>query len=278
MKKVRHSTHDFVSSSSSSNFSFDWFFFSIDNSFFLVLSFLIFRSQWFYRSLSTSREAGTLGCLKSKNPTAVVSKGSSWRVSSFYWSTETGFSASTASFRGFRFPGQSHHDSCRRIHWHDHRSYSGDFGENPLRCCSSLIFYSYAHEQTMAAAALGNALSDVAGIGSAWYVEKWANHFGVKYPNLTRTQVDMTSTKFATTSGRAFGVFLGCILGMIPLLFMNTKKCQDEDTSHVKTVSKKDWSAEWPPEFLLPDPRDHHHRPLPKLADSQYKLFKKLIG
>ncbi len=37
----------------------------------------------------------------------------------------------------------------------------------------------------MAAAALGNTISDVAGIGSAWYIEDLANKIGIKDPKLT---------------------------------------------------------------------------------------------
>jgi hypothetical protein len=52
----------------------------------------------------------------------------------------------------------------------------------------------------------------------------------------------MASTKFATTAGRAFGVFLGCILGMFPLLFMDAKKSQDEENpkdNHGSSITKK---------------------------------------
>ena len=72
----------------------------------------------------------------------------------------------------------------------------------------------------MAAAGLGNALSDVAGIGSAWYVERLAARVGVMHPNLSKQQAQMKSTKWVTQSGRGVGVFLGCLLGMFPLLFL----------------------------------------------------------
>ena len=48
---------------------------------------------------------------------------------------------------------------------------------------------------TMAAAALGNALSDVFGVGSAWYVEHWAGKFGINPPNLTLEQLDLRSSR-----------------------------------------------------------------------------------
>jgi len=72
---------------------------------------------------------------------------------------------------------------------------------------------------TMAAAALGNTLSDVFGVGSAWYVEHWAAKLGVNQPTLTLEQLDLSCSRIASNVGRALGVAIGCILGMFPLLF-----------------------------------------------------------
>ncbi|XP_036367103.1 transmembrane protein 65-like isoform X2 [Octopus sinensis] len=49
---------------------------------------------------------------------------------------------------------------------------------------------------TMAAAGLGNMVSDVAGIGSAWYVEVLAVRVGFHMPTLTPQQVDMRKTRW----------------------------------------------------------------------------------
>ena len=81
---------------------------------------------------------------------------------------------------------------------------------------------------TMAAAGLGNALSDVAGIGSAFYVERIADKIGVRAPKFSLIQLQMSRTRWATQIGRAFGVFIGCIIGMFPLLFIPHK----EDLNH----------------------------------------------
>ncbi len=72
---------------------------------------------------------------------------------------------------------------------------------------------------TMAAAALGNAISDVFGIGSAWYVERWSSRLGVRAPVLTIEQLELPSSRAAANAGRAIGVAAGCIIGMAPLLF-----------------------------------------------------------
>lgn len=76
---------------------------------------------------------------------------------------------------------------------------------------------------TMAAAALGNTISDVLGIGSAWYVERMACKVGMRPPELTPIQLDMVSARIATNMGRVAGVVIGCLLGMLPLLFLNTE-------------------------------------------------------
>jgi len=72
---------------------------------------------------------------------------------------------------------------------------------------------------TMAAAALGNTLSDVFGVGSAWYVERWAAKLGISPPALSIEQLDLKSSRIASNAGRAVGVAVGCVIGMFPLLF-----------------------------------------------------------
>lgn len=51
---------------------------------------------------------------------------------------------------------------------------------------------------TMAAAALGNTISDVLGIGSAVYVERLVELIGVKPPDLTPVQLEMKSARRAS--------------------------------------------------------------------------------
>lgn len=49
----------------------------------------------------------------------------------------------------------------------------------------------------MAAAALGNTISDIIGIGSAYYVERGAEAVGVKPPELTPIQLEMETSRRA---------------------------------------------------------------------------------
>ncbi|KAJ8394625.1 hypothetical protein AAFF_G00044280 [Aldrovandia affinis] len=77
---------------------------------------------------------------------------------------------------------------------------------------------------TMAAAALGNLVSDLAGLGLAGYVEALACRLGMQIPDLTPKQADMWQTRVSSHSGKAIGVGIGCILGMFPLLFFKDEE------------------------------------------------------
>uniref|UniRef100_A0AAV2MBL9 Transmembrane protein 65 n=1 Tax=Knipowitschia caucasica TaxID=637954 RepID=A0AAV2MBL9_KNICA len=76
---------------------------------------------------------------------------------------------------------------------------------------------------TMAAAALGNLVSDLAGLGLAGYVEALASRLGMQIPDLSPKQADMWQTRVSSHSGKAIGVAFGCILGMFPLFFIDDK-------------------------------------------------------
>jgi len=93
---------------------------------------------------------------------------------------------------------------------------------------------------TMAAAALGNTLSDMMGIGSAWYVESWAEKLGATPPDLSSEQLEMTSCRVANNLGRALGVVFGCLLGMFPLLFIDTSSAEEEGSVQGEKVSADD--------------------------------------
>ncbi|XP_072226447.1 transmembrane protein 65 [Leuresthes tenuis] len=82
---------------------------------------------------------------------------------------------------------------------------------------------------TMAAAALGNLVSDLAGLGLAGYVEALASRLGMQVPDLTPKQVDMWQTKLSSHMGKAIGVSIGCILGMFPLFFLSDDDEKDKE-------------------------------------------------
>jgi hypothetical protein len=67
---------------------------------------------------------------------------------------------------------------------------AGDYIEHSLGLIMTI--------STMAAAALGNTISDVLGIGSAVYVERLVEVIGVRAPDLTPVQLEMKSARRAS--------------------------------------------------------------------------------
>uniref|UniRef100_A0AC34PUP6 Transmembrane protein 65 n=1 Tax=Panagrolaimus sp. JU765 TaxID=591449 RepID=A0AC34PUP6_9BILA len=77
---------------------------------------------------------------------------------------------------------------------------------------------------TMAAAALGNIISDVAGVGLAHYVEQFFTAIGIKHPPLSSEQLETAKARITINTARAVGLIIGCLIGMFPLLFFDTTK------------------------------------------------------
>ena len=76
---------------------------------------------------------------------------------------------------------------------------------------------------SLAAAGLGNMVSDVAGIKAGALIERVAEKSGLPRPNLSPQQLRMTVVKRVSMLSGALGISIGCILGMFPLLFIETK-------------------------------------------------------
>jgi len=81
---------------------------------------------------------------------------------------------------------------------------------------------------TMAAAGLGNALSDMTGVGAAYYIERGFEKLGFHPPKLSLAQLQMRRTRYTTQAGRVIGIMVGCLIGMFPLLFFKKKKNDDD--------------------------------------------------
>uniref|UniRef100_A0A183CHE0 Transmembrane protein 65 n=1 Tax=Globodera pallida TaxID=36090 RepID=A0A183CHE0_GLOPA len=90
---------------------------------------------------------------------------------------------------------------------------------------------------TMAAAALGNILSDLAGVGLAHYVEQFVSHLGFKQPVLTPAQLESKKARLTVNAARAFGLTVGCLIGMFPLLFFDSPECTKEGRRSRPTVN-----------------------------------------
>ena len=79
---------------------------------------------------------------------------------------------------------------------------------------------------TLCAAAIGNIISDVAGVGLGTVIEDISAKLNIPQPNLTQLQRKLRSVRFASQFGCAVGITIGCIIGMFPLLFIDTKKTE----------------------------------------------------
>ncbi|XP_012160591.1 uncharacterized protein LOC101461050 isoform X2 [Ceratitis capitata] len=101
------------------------------------------------------------------------------------------------------------------------------------------VFGAFMCISTMAAAGLGNTVSDILGIGSAYYVERGCEMMGFRLPDLTPVQMEMKSSRHSANFGRIVGITIGCLLGMVPLLFMK-KKEQSESPVNTKAVTNVD--------------------------------------
>eukprot|EP01059_Diplonema_ambulator_P012000 TRINITY_DN2208_c0_g2_i1.p1 TRINITY_DN2208_c0_g2~~TRINITY_DN2208_c0_g2_i1.p1 ORF type:complete len:570 (+),score=234.20 TRINITY_DN2208_c0_g2_i1:140-1849(+) len=77
---------------------------------------------------------------------------------------------------------------------------------------------------TMAAAALGNTISDAGGVYSGGMVEDWAARWGFQAPMLSRAQEVLPITRSWERFGQLIGVVIGCLLGMFPLLLIDSRK------------------------------------------------------
>jgi hypothetical protein len=75
---------------------------------------------------------------------------------------------------------------------------------------------------TMAAAGMGNMVSDLAGLGLADRVDALCRSLGIPDPQLTSPQLSLTSSRWMSLLGRCVGIVVGCFLGMCPLLWIHT--------------------------------------------------------
>jgi tRNA-specific adenosine deaminase 1 len=100
----------------------------------------------------------------------------------------------------------------------------------------------------LASAALGNLISDVAGVGFGEVIERLCGNIGLPHHHLTATQHTSREVKWAALLGGVIGVSIGCILGMFPLLFLDA----EEDKRLKQIFHDLDESGRyWPsPHFL----------------------------
>ncbi|CAI5743058.1 unnamed protein product [Peronospora destructor] len=76
---------------------------------------------------------------------------------------------------------------------------------------------------SMAAAGIGNTISDIAGLGLGNVIEDFCTRLGLPVQSLTNEQMLLKQTRLAKMAGSSVGVTIGCLLGMMPLLFLQTR-------------------------------------------------------
>uniref|UniRef100_A0A7E4W9S6 Transmembrane protein n=1 Tax=Panagrellus redivivus TaxID=6233 RepID=A0A7E4W9S6_PANRE len=78
----------------------------------------------------------------------------------------------------------------------------------------------YVGISIMAAAAVGNIVSNLIGIGLVHYVEIFLlRYFNVRTPHLTVKQTNHWTVRYVSNCAKITGLLIGCIIGMFPLLF-----------------------------------------------------------
>ncbi|KJP85842.1 hypothetical protein AK88_04490 [Plasmodium fragile] len=92
---------------------------------------------------------------------------------------------------------------------------------------------------TLAAAGLGNLTSDVLGIFIGGYIEKIIVYVGFPRINLTNKQLKMNRTRRYYYIGSAIGIAIGCLLGMIPLLFIDITNWKKKKKKKKKKKNNK---------------------------------------
>jgi len=77
---------------------------------------------------------------------------------------------------------------------------------------------------TLAAAGMGQMVSDATGITLQGLIERFADKLGLPHPRLTIEQQQMALVKSFMLASRILGIVVGCALGMFPLLMMPDRR------------------------------------------------------
>jgi hypothetical protein len=72
---------------------------------------------------------------------------------------------------------------------------------------------------TMAAAGIGNLISDVAGVGLSGWIEALARRMGLPDPGMSEADRASGAARLTVFASQGSGIAVGCVLGMAPLLF-----------------------------------------------------------
>lgn len=96
----------------------------------------------------------------------------------------------------------------------------------------------YLGISTLCAAAIGNIISDIAGLGLGTAIEDFcANVLKLPIPNISAAQRTLRSVRMSSNLGMAIGMTIGCIIGMFPLWFIDSHKVERmKKKSHLEAL------------------------------------------
>lgn len=141
---------------------------------------------------------------------------------------------------------------------------------------------------TMCAAAIGNIVSDVAGIGLGTVIEDaCGKYLNLRQPVLSHAQRQLRSVRWSHQLGCAAGIVIGCVIGMFPLLFIDSQKIQVRKQEAAMDAIFKDVMQEASSligaartELYLMVDKDHPGKPTPdgnflyaKYADRSWRVL-----
>jgi len=92
---------------------------------------------------------------------------------------------------------------------------------------------------TLAAAGMGQMVSDASGITLQGLIERFADRLGLPDPHLTLAQQRLDFVRYFMIVSRIVGIVFGCFLGMVPLIFMPDKKPRLVDQIAEKLAPEK---------------------------------------
>jgi GAF domain-containing protein len=96
----------------------------------------------------------------------------------------------------------------------------------------------YLGISTLCAAAIGNIISDLAGLGLGTAIEDFcANVLKLPVPDISSAQRRLRSVRMSSNLGMAIGMTIGCIIGMFPLFFIDGHKAEHlKQKSHLEAL------------------------------------------
>lgn len=96
----------------------------------------------------------------------------------------------------------------------------------------------YLGISTLCAAAIGNIISDLAGIGLGTMIEDFcANVLKLPVADISAAQRTLRSVRTSSNLGMAVGMTFGCLLGMFPLLFIDSSKVEQlKKNAHLEAL------------------------------------------